>query len=260
VRRPTPDNRRSAGLWLAALPRPEALAVRLEARGDRLWTDGTLATPVAADGDPVGAWRDTAGGTQLWAQNGTRRPAWRPSGMQGARSCVEFTQADADRMEPLSTVPTHSGARSLLVELELTTALAADQYCYVFGSGDGGLLWLYSGAAGQSFSYRSTGTGTTVGCGGLSGAGLPAANTRCLFGVTFDGVSPGATSSYAMRLNGASQSVVSSYSSSLTTWGIGSDPSLAFPYATPLRLRRLLVWNAALSPGEMAAAEAYCST
>lgn len=240
-------------------PRPDALAVRLEARADRLWTDGTLATPVAADGDAVGAWRDTAGATQLWSQNGTRRPVWRPAGM-GGRACVEFVQGDADRLAPLSTVPTTSGARSLLLEFELTTALGSEQYAYVFGAGDGGLLWLYNGAGGQSFSYRSTGTGTTVGCGGAGGAGLPATGARCLFGATFDGVAAGAASSYAMRLNGVPQSLTTSFASSLTTWGIGSDPSLGFPYASPVKVRRLLIWNALLSAGEMAAAEAYCST
>lgn len=242
-------------------PRPDALAVRLEARADRLWTDGTLATPVAADGDAVGAWRDTAGATQLWSQNGSRRPVWRPSGMAG-RDCVEFAQGDADRLAPTTLLST-TGPRSLLVEFELTAALGSEQYCYLFGSGDGatdgGLLWLYNGASGQSFSYRSTGTGTTVGCGGTGGAGLPATGARCLFGATFDGVAAGSASSYAMRINGAPQTVTPSFSSSLTTWGLGSDPSLVFPYATPMKLRRLLVWNALLSAGEMAAAEAYCA-
>lgn len=244
-------------------PRPDALAVRLEARADRLWTDGTLATPVAADGDAVGAWRDTAGATQIWSQNGSRRPVWRPAGMAGGRDAVEFEAAGLDRLAPLTTVPTSSGPRSVLVEFELTTALTSGQYAYVYATGDGvsdgGILWLHNGGGGQSFSVRSTGTGTTVGCGGTSGAGLPSTGTRCLFTFSFDGVDAGATSSYAMRINGSPQSLAASFSSSVVTWGLGSDPSLTFPYTTPMKLRRLLIWNVALTASQLAAAEAYCT-
>ena len=247
----------------SGLPQPASVVVRLEAQADRLWTDSTLATPVSADGDLAGAWRDTAGATQIWAESGTRRPTWRTSAMEGGRACVEFTQADADRLAPLTTVPTHSGARSVLVEFELTTALTGGQYAYVYATGDGvsdgGILWLFNGPGGESFSVRSTGTGATVGCGGTSGAGLPATGTRCLFTFAFDGVNAGATGSYTMRLNGVTQTPAASFSTSVVTWGVGADPSLVFPYATPMRLRRLLIWNVALTAGELAAAEAYCT-
>ena len=248
---------------LDGLPATGSLVTILEARADRLWTDSTLATPVTANGDPAGAWRDTAGATQLWAESGSRRPVWRPGGMVGGRDAVEFEAAGLDRLAPLTTVPTSSGARSVLVEFELTAALTGGQYAYVYATGngvaDGGILWLHNGAGGQSFSVRSTGTGTTVGCGGTSGAGLPATGTRCLFTFSFDGVAAGATSSYAMRINGSPQSLAASFSSSVVTWGLGSDPSLTFPYTTPMKLRRLLIWNVALTASQLAAAEAYCT-
>ena len=68
----------------SGLPQPASVVVRLEAQADRLWTDSTLATPVSADGDLAGAWRDTAGATQIWAESGTRRPTWRTSAIVSA--------------------------------------------------------------------------------------------------------------------------------------------------------------------------------
>jgi hypothetical protein len=241
-----------------ALPRLRNLYVALDATQelyDTVTTTGTAPTGATpANGASVRSWGDIMGTHWDDGNSSSKAPLRRTTGMQGGRPALEFVLANVSRLNRPDTMPTWTGPRTIALAFQLTSLTLPTTYGYVFNVGNDIPIWLHTGAAGQSISWLRA-NGTSVGFGGINGAGLDLNRNTLVWRHDAAG---NVAANFKATYNGVDKTLASSFSvSTFATNGVGASSDSSFPYPTPMLLQYAYVWNAYLTDAEVTQALTY---
>lgn len=212
-----------------------------------LSTDTAGATPVTADGDPVGRIADRHTSAHHRTGSGSVRPLYRPTGLTGGRPCLRYDGIDDRLNDPVVWAP--PGAATIALEFALRTLPIGQYNCALTLDSGGGFIWiLYMPiiAGWQSFSWRLNynAGGASVGFGGASGAGHTAGARRRLV-IGYTGGEPGTLGSYWAQIDGADVTLVGSSGFGVPAIYCGSQGAARTSgEPTPIDIGRLAVWGA----------------
>lgn len=221
--------RRRAGVWT-----PASLTTDLwlsAADLGSLYTDSGRTTPVASDGDSVGAYSDKSGNGRHFTGSGSTRPIYKAAGI-GSHKSVRWDDTDDVLTRSPAFCPT--GAQTIAIVFQMSAVPGAAEFDGLLDLSTGSRSTLFfacnfGGYSPLCWCVDYTGTGAGI---GFSWTADTSPHTLL---VTYDGTGSHTASHYQCWLDGVAQTIATTGAFSLSSnSSVGNSGAGGFPFAGDL--------------------------